>query len=319
MLGRRHYRIKVFQALYAWFQGGESSQDIAERTLLQSIDKIFELYYLQLSFFLEVIEFYRVRSEDAKFKFLPTKEELNPNLRLIRNSLLASLQENKDLQKQFAVHHFSWTEEQAMVRKIYLKIRNSKDLMEYLDSDDHSFEADRDILYRLFKKYIAKSSELHFYCEERNIFWSEDYQSAALFVLKSLKLIPEKFPSSRSLLSLFPKDEEDDPKDDKKFIVGLFRKTIIQSGTLEELIRSKTKNWELDRIALTDIILLKMALTELMQFPAIPVNVTMNEYIEMSKIFSTPKSKMFINGLLDKLVEDLKGEKKIRKKGRGLI
>jgi len=319
MLGRRHYRIKVFQALYAWFQGGESRQDVAERSLLQSIDKIVELYYLQFSFFLEVIGFYRMRSEDGKNKFYPTDEELNPNLKLLENSLILSLQQNKDLQKKFNTYKFSWTEEQEMVRKIYMKVRNLKDLRTYFNQSEGSFEADRDIVYRIFKKCISKSAELQFYCEERNIFWVEDYQSAALFILKTLKQIPKGFPNSQSLVSLFPKDEDDDPKEDKKFIVELFKKTIAQSDKLEDLIRTKTKNWELERIALTDIILIKMAIIELMQFPSIPVKVTMNEYIELSKLFSTPKSKIFINGLLDKLVEDLKKEKKIKKKGRGLL
>jgi transcription antitermination protein NusB len=318
MLGRRHYRIKVFQALYAWFQGGETRQDIAEKNLLQSIDKIFELYYLQLSFFLEVIDFYRMRVEDAKNKFLPTAEELSPNMKLLDNSCLVSLQQNKDLQHQFNHYRFSWTEEQEMVRKIYMKVKNLKDLKEYLGKPGSGFEEERDIVYRIFKKCISKSAELQFYCEERNIYWSEDYQSAALFILKTIKQIPEHFPDTMTLVSLFPKDDDDDPKEDRKFIGELFQKTIAQSDHLEELIQAKTKNWELERIALTDIILIKMALVELMQFPSIPVKVTMNEYIELSKLFSTPKSKMFINGLLDKLVEDLKKEKKIRKKGRGL-
>lgn len=319
MLGRRHYRIKVFQALYAWFQGGESRQDVAERALLQSIDKIIELYYLQFSFFLEVIEFYRMRSEDAKNKFYPTEEELNPNLKLLTNSLILCLQQNKDLQKQFNTYKFSWTEEQEMVRKICMKVRNLKDLRTYFNQTENSFEADRDIVYRIFKKCISKSAELQFYCEERYIFWVEDYQSAALFVLKTLKQIPQNFPDTQSLVSLFPKDEDDDPKEDQKFIVELFKKTIAQSNKLEEMISLKTKNWELERIALTDIILIKMAMVELMKFPSIPVKVTMNEYIELSKLFSTPKSKLFINGILDKLVEDLKKEKKIKKKGRGLL
>ena len=319
MLGRRHYRIKVFQALYAWFQGGESRQDIAERALLLSIDKIVELYYLQFSFFLEVIGFYRMLSEDAKNKFYPTEEELNPNLKLLENSLILSLQQNKDLQKQFNAYKFSWTEEQEMVRKIYMKVRNLKDLRTYFNQAESSFEADRDIVYRIFKKCISKSAELQFYCEERNIFWVEDYQSAALFILKTLKQIPENLPDTQSLVSLFPKDEDDDPKEDKKFIIELFKKTIAQSSELEEMISLKTKNWELERIALTDIILIKMALVELMKFPSIPVKVTMNEYIELSKLFSTPKSKLFINGILDKLVEDLKKEKMIKKKGRGLL
>jgi transcription antitermination protein NusB len=319
MLGRRHYRIKVFQALYAWFQGNEGQQDVAERALLHSIDKIYELYYLQFSFFLEVIEFYRIRSEDAKNKFFPTEEELNPNLKLLENSVILALQQNKDLQIHFNEYKFSWTEEQEMVRKIYLKIRGLKDLRAYFNQTESSFEADKDIVYRIFKKCISKSPELQFYCEERNIFWVEDYQSAALFILKTLKQIPENFPPSDSLISLFPKEENDDPKEDKKFIVELFKKTIGQSDKLEEMIRAKTQNWELERIALTDIILIKMALIELMHFPSIPVKVTMNEYIELSKLFSTPKSKLFINGLLDKLVEDLKQDKKIKKKGRGLL
>jgi len=266
-----------------------------------------------------VIGFYRMRSVDGKNKFYPTDEELNPNLKLLENSLILSLEQNKDLLKQFKTFKFSWTEEQEMVRKIYLKVRNLKDLRAYFNQTETSFEADRDIVYRIFKKCISKSAELEFYCEERNIFWVEDYQSAALFILKTLKQIPKNFPDSKSLVSLFPKDEGDDPKEDKKFIVELFKKTISQSDSLEDLIRTKTKNWDLERIALTDIILIKMALVELMQFPSIPVKVTMNEYIELSKLFSTPKSKMFINGLLDKLVEDLKKEKKIKKKGRGLL
>ncbi len=319
MLGRRHYRIKVFQALYAWFQGGESRKDVAERNLIQSIEKIIELYYLQISFFLEVIEFYRMRSEDAKNKFYPTEEELNPNLKLLKNSFILSLQQNKNLQKQIRDYKFSWTEEQEMVRKIYLKVRNLKDLRTYLSHNESSFEDDRDIVYRIFKKCIAKSTELQFYCEERNIFWVEDYQSAALFILKTFKQIPEDFSETQSLVSVFIKDEDDDPKEDKKFIVELFRKTIAQSEKIEEVIRLKTKNWELERIALSDIILIKMAMVELMQFPSIPVKVTMNEYIELSKLFSTPKSKLFINGLLDKLVEDMKKEKKLKKKGRGLL
>jgi N utilization substance protein B len=134
-----------------------------------------------------------------------------------------------------------------------------------------------------------------------------------------VKQIPENFPESKSLVSLFPKDEDDDPKEDKKFIVELFRKTIAQSEKLEEMIRVNAKNWELERIALTDIVLIKMAMVELMQFPSIPVKVTMNEYIELSKLFSTPKSKLFINGLLDKVMDDLIKEKKLKKKGRGLL
>ena len=319
MLGRRHYRIKVFQALYAWFQGGEIRQDVAERNLLSSIDKIYELYYIQISFFLEVMDFYRRKMEDARHKFLPTEEDINPNTKLLTNSIITILLGNKDLQRQIAKYSISWSDEQEMLRKIHLKIRNSKDLKEYFKSEQPSFEEDREIVYKLFKKFIARSNELQFFCEERNIFWIDDYQSAALLVMKTIRQIPETFAENTSLPTLFVKDEDDNPEDDQKFIVDLFRVTIGQSEPLGVLIDGKTKNWELERIALTDIILIKMALVEFIYFSSIPIKVTLNEYIEMSKLFSTPKSQMFINGLLDKMVEDLKSEKKIKKVGRGLI
>lgn len=320
MLGRRHYRIKVFQALYAWFQGGETRLDVAEKNLRLSIDKIYELYYVQFSFLLEVIDFYRRKMEDARHKFLPTEEEKNPNPKLLTNPVVSSLLTNKDLQKQISAYTISWHDEQEMLRKIHLKIRNSKDLKEYLKAEQTTYQEDREIIYKLFKKFIARSAELQFHCEERNIFWIDDYQSAALLVMKTIRLIPEEFTENSLLASLFEKeDDQDDPEDDKKFIRDLFRETIRQSDSLGTMIDSKTKNWELERIALTDIILIKMALVELTCFSTIPIKVTLNEYIEMSKLFSTPKSQVFINGLLDKMVEDLKAGKKIKKAGRGLI
>jgi transcription antitermination protein NusB len=317
MLGRRHYRIKVFQALYAWFQGGEERQDVAERALHTSIDKIYELYYLQLSFFLDLIDYYRRRLEDARHKFLPTEEDINPNTRLLTNVVVGILLANKDLTRKISRYSISWADEQELFRKAYQKIRNSKDLKEYFEAGHTSFEDDREIIYKLFKKIIAKSGDLQFHCEEKNIYWIDDYQSAALLVMKTLRVIPEGYGSDQILPTLLEKEE--DPEDDKKFVKDLFRKTISQSDKLDKMIEAKTQNWELERIALTDIILIKMALVELLTFPSIPIKVTLNEYIEMSKLFSTPKSQIFVNGLLDKMVEDLKVEKKIKKSGRGLI
>ncbi|HNY03980.1 MAG TPA: transcription antitermination factor NusB, partial [Bacteroidales bacterium] len=152
-----------------------------------------------------------------------------------------------------------------------------------------------------------------------NIHWDDDFEVAAVFNLKTIRLMPETFASTDSLTGLLTAGLEDDPAEDKKFITGLFRKTIRSSEEYDGLIDARTRNWELERIALTDILLIKMALTELIHFPQIPVKVTMNEYIEISKRFSSQKSKLFINGILDKLVTDLKEEKKIVKTGRGLM
>jgi N utilization substance protein B len=319
MLGRRHYRIKVLQALYAYFQGGESRIEVAEKNLLHSIEKTYELYYLQLSFLLEVIHFYRYRMEESKTKFYPTDEELNPSQKLLENRLVVQLHQNLDLQEQISRYKVSWTEEQEMVRKIYQKIKTSKEHAEYLASGVSSFAEDQEFIGRMFRKFIAKSGDFQWYCEERNLFWQDDFDVAAVFVLKTFKLMTESFGEQDKLISLFVKDLEDDPAEDRKYIRELFTHTIRDSAEYEKLIDARTRNWELDRIALTDIVLLKMALTELLKFSQIPVKVTMNEYIEISKQFSSVKSKLFINGILDKLVADLTEADKIKKTGRGLM
>jgi N utilization substance protein B len=192
-------------------------------------------------------------------------------------------------------------------------------MKEYLNSENSSFNEDKAIVYKLFRKFIARSSELQFYCEERSIHWTSDYDLAAIFIQKTIQLIPEEFSEEEAFTSLLNKDEDMDPADEQRFILDLFRTTIVHSEEFEKMIEGKTKNWEIDRIALTDIILIKMALTELIHLPTIPIKVTLNEYIDISKNYSTPKSKLFINGILDKLVETLTSEDKINKRGRGLM
>jgi len=319
MLGRRHYRIKVLQALYAYFQGGEARIEVAEKNLLNSIDKVYELYFLQLSFLLEIIHFYRFRMEESKTKFYPTPDEVNPNYKLSENRLILQLQQNHQLIEQLAGFKISWTEEQELVRKVYQKVKASKDHAEYLSSGVNSYSEDQDFLEKMFRKSIAKSADLQFYFEERNIFWEDDFEVAAIFVLKTIKLMSESFGEKDSLIGLFTKGQEEEPDDDRKFILELFRKTIMNSEKFDKLIDARTRNWELERIALTDILLIKMALTEFINFSQIPVKVTLNEYIEISKQFSSQKSKLFINGILDKLVSDLTEESKIQKTGRGLM
>jgi N utilization substance protein B len=229
------------------------------------------------------------------------------------------LQQNRQVIDNLVKYKISWTEEQEMVRKVYQKLKASKDHADYLASGVSSYREDQDFLEKMFRKFIAKSPDLQFYCEERNIFWDDDFEVAAVFILKTIKLMSESFGERESLTGLLTKGIEEDPEDDRKFILELFRKTIMNSEESDKLIDARTRNWELERIALTDILLIKMALTEFTNFTQIPVKVTMNEYIEISKQFSSQKSKLFINGILDKLVSDLTEEKKIRKTGRGLM
>ncbi|NQV01622.1 MAG: transcription antitermination factor NusB [Bacteroidia bacterium] len=292
---------------------------MAEKHLLQSIDKLTELYFIQISFFLEVLDFYIRRMEEAKHKFYPTHEELNPVAKFVNNRVVAKLRENEDLTSTIRKYKISWNEEQDNIRKASQRLRESKEHRDYLYSGEDSFKEDQEFVVRMLKKYILRSPELQFFCEERSIHWVDDFEVAASFVLKTIRLLTPEFPSTTPLPSLLGRAPEGDPKEEHQFIVELFRKTIMNSDEFEEKIKGRLKNWELDRIALTDIILIKMALAEFLFFPTIPVKVTLNEYIELSKHFSSVKSKLFINGILDKLVSDLIEEDRIHKSGRGLI
>jgi N utilization substance protein B len=257
--------------------------------------------------------------EESKTKFLPTPEEIDPNYKLSENRLVHQLEQNKQLAGQAAKYKISWTEEQELVRKVYQKLKPSKDHSDYLGSGTSSYREDQLFLEKMFRKFIARSADLQFYFEERSIYWYDDFDAAALFVIKTIKSMTESSGENDPLTGLLSRDQENNPAEDRKFILELFRRTIDHSDESDKLIDARTRNWELERIALTDILLIKMALTELVSFSQIPVKVTLNEYIEISKHFSSEKSKLFINGILDKLVSDLTEEGRIKKTGRGLI
>jgi transcription antitermination protein NusB len=319
MLGRRQFRIKVLQGLYAYFQGGESRIGQAEKQVHLSIEKIIDLYFLQFSFFLEIIDAYHQRMEDAKQKFYPTPEELNPNLRFLHNRVIQIIQENKPLKRRIEALKLNWADESDNIRKVMVRIRESKDYKEYMQMKESSFDTDKKFVAKILKKILLRSPELQFFCEERSIHWVDDFEIAATLVVKTIKLLPEDFPENRSLESLFTRAHPEEADEEKKFISDLFRKTILHSEEFETMIKGRLKNWELDRIAMTDILLIKMALAEFLFFPTIPTKVTLNEYIELSKHFSTSKSKLFVNGILDKLLSDLIESERVNKEGRGLI
>ena len=318
MLSRRQLRIKVLQALYAFFQSKENRIDIAEKQLLKSIEKLYELYIFQLSFILEIFEFAEKRIREAKNKFLPTESDLDPNTKFINNKFLKQLSENKDLLKKINDLKIFWSDEENLIRKTFLKISESNKYKDYMSSSDNSYNADKEIVIKLMKKEISENEVLKNYYEDRSIYWVDDYYTVTMLIVKTIKLFQEDWDEFFPLPSIY-KTSDKENNEDSKFIIELFRKTIIHSQEYEQLIDKKTKNWELDRIAIMDIILIKMALAELLEFPNIPVKVTMNEYIELSKLFSTPKSKIFVNGILDKLIVDLNEKNIINKTGRGLM
>lgn len=318
MLSRRHLRIKVLQSLYAFIQSHNDRLDVGERQMLQSFEKLEEEYIYILSFLVSVFDFAGRRVEEAKNKFLPTEEDLKPNMRFINNDFIRQLSTNPDFVRREEQLKINWSEETDMIRKTYQSIRGSQEYKDYMASAEDSLEKDREFVILLLRKLIANSETLEYYFEERNIFWAADFDLAVWLAIKTVKTIDESELRSGKLPAMI-KTENMIDNEDRKFIVKLYRKTLLKREAAEKLIADRAKNWELDRIAMMDKLILAMAITELIEFPSIPVKVSLNEYIELAKIFSTGKSRIFINGILDKLITDLQDDNTIVKTGRGLM
>lgn len=318
MLSRRHLRIKVLQSLYAFIQSHNDRLDVGERQMLQSFEKLEEEYIYILSFLVSVFDFAGRRVEEAKNKFLPTEEDLKPNMRFINNDFIRQLSTNPDFVRREEQLKINWSEETDMIRKTYQSIRGSQEYKDYMASAEDSLENDREFVILLLRKLIANSETLEYYFEERNIFWAADFDLAVWLAIKTVKTIDESELRSGKLPAMI-KTENMIDNEDRKFIVKLYRKTLLKREAAEKLIADRAKNWELDRIAMMDKLILAMAITELIEFPSIPVKVSLNEYIELAKIFSTGKSRIFINGILDKLITDLQDDNTIVKTGRGLM
>ncbi len=315
MLNRRYLRIKVMQALYTYFQSHNHDVPKGENELLRSIDKVYDLYLLLLQFLIELKGVAVIIADEGKNKRLPSSEDLNPNLRFIENPILLELENNPALTAALRERKLNWSGQMEIIRRSFLAIKGSEEFEEYMSAPMVTYDMHREILVHVFKQYVADSDSVDSFLEERSLHWPNDLNMAvAPMIIKTLETFQSEGGKDFHLMPLFK-----DPADDKQFVVDLYRKTIIHDKDSEQMIGDKTKNWEVERIAMMDVLLMKMAIAELMHFQNIPVKVSLNEYIEISKLYSTPKSKVFINGILDKLVLDLKGKEMILKTGRGLI
>ena len=290
-----------------------------EKRLTASIESIYDLYIYLLSSLIEVRDFALNRMEDARSKFLPTPEELNPNTRFVDNTFLEQLSNNRDLQKNIKRLKVSWAEHQDIIRKIFLVFRDSEAYIAFMAKPAIKYRDEKDILLHLLGGSMLESETFISLFEDKNIHWADDIDTAVSLLAKTIKKWDEGMDEFSQLppLMISPDAEGDDLI--KDFVLKLFRKTLINSEAFDALIAGRAQNWDLERIAMLDVIILKMALVELTEFPSIPVKVTLNEYIEISKEYSTPRSRQFVNGMLDKLVTDLRAEDRLKKMGRGLI
>ncbi len=314
MLNRRHIRIKVMQTLYA-FKGGESddfSKD--QKFLLFSIDNMYNLYLLIMALLIAVKK--RAESDLVKKqnKHLATAEDKNPNRKFINNQVLGLISSNFQLNNVLQTHKITnWELDDEYVEIIFRAILASDLYADYMKTRVSDFKEDKTFVIDIFKDIIAPNSKLYDYLEDKNLTWLDDLPIVNTTILKLLRKVKETPPDNYFTPKLY-KDI-----DDKEFAISLFKKTLLNKTALNKEIDLKTQNWDSERIASIDHVLMQMAICEIKNFPSIPVKVTINEYLEIAKEYSTPKSSIFINGILDKLVKEYQQSGTLNKVGRGLM
>ena len=301
------------QSLYSYFSNPHNEMAYFEKKMLKDIKSISDLQIIIISFLFELHKYAEDFLENNKSKFIPTEEDLNPNKKFIKNRIFSILLKDEILLKKVSRVSLIWRKgDLDIIRKIFVQIIKSNHYKDYLNSDKDSLIEDKKFIQLLLNEFILDNDIFHHILQEKSIFWLDDLPFIALFLKAQINNLNEdKFSSF--VVDVFKNSE------DKNFAVDLFRKTIYNAQEFNFLIESKVKNWEMERIANMDLILLKMALTEVTYFKEIPIRVSFNEYIEISKYYSTQNSKVFINGILDKIVSQFKKEGKIQKIGRGLI
>jgi len=314
MLNRRHLRVKVLQSLYAYHQSHSGDIKQHEKNLLQSIDQVYEMYIWMLSLISEVVAYAENDAQERANKHLPTADDLNADVKILSNRFILSLQKNKDYLAALKKYKVAWDFEPELTKSLFIILKKSEEYKEYLKKTGDTLHTDKDIIKFIFKKVILKSSLAEQVFEDKFIYWPVDKDVLQALIAKTFKNFAYDDPQQNKLAEVTGNWEED-----REFIIELFEQSIRYNNDYQELIAQKTQNWEPDRIAMMDTLLMKMALAEFINFASVPVKVTINEYLEISKEFSTPKSNSFINGILDKILSELKDQNKINKTGRGLI
>ena len=309
MLSRRHIRLKVMQSLYAYFSTKENNIPASEKAMLKHIEEIGELNLVILSLLVELVKYADNFLEDGKKKHLPTAEDLDPNRRFVDNQVITLIREDNALMDKINKVSVIWLKnDYNVVRKLFKELYQSVLYSSYIAKEDNSIKVDQRFFVNALNDYILNNELVHLIFEERSIYWIDDLPFVATIIMGNIKS-----ESKMNTKSIF-KD-----RSDKIFALQLFRNTINNNKQYESIIVKFAKNWELDRIAIMDQLFLKMAFSEILTMEQLPVKVTMNEYIEISKYYSTAKSKLFVNGLLDNAVNYFKEEGLIKKVGRGLV
>ena len=307
MINRVLIRLKIIQIVYAYYQNGSKNLDAAEKELFFSLSKAYDLYNYLLMLMVAVTNYAQKRIEAAKSKLAPTTAELYPNMKFVENKFVAQLAANKQLLDFISVQKRSWDNDEDFVKSLYEKIIASDIYKDYMASDECSYAADRELWRKLYKTFIFNNDALDSLLEDQSLYWNDDKEIVDTFVLKTIKRFDEAKKEDQELLPEFKDNEDQD------FARRLFRRSILNGDYYRHLISENTRNWDLDRVAFMDVVIMQFALAEILSFPNVPISVSLNEYVDIAKVYSTPKSGSFVNGTLDGIVKVLKKEGKLTK------
>ena len=313
MITRRHIRIKVMQSLYSYFS---SNNDIAhiQKDMIKSINRISDLHSIIISLLIEIRKYALIHFEERKMKYFPTNEDLEPNMKFVQNSVFSLFLKDEEVIKRNKRFSRIWKKDELdLTRKIFLNIIKSDQYKVYLNSNVSNLEEDKNFIKVILSNFLLDNTIFHHILKEKDIFWIDDLPFVSVYLINQIDYMKLDRDNSIMISEVFKN------KDDKNFAVKLFRETISNNQYFDNLIDVSSNNWELDRIANMDILLIKMSLAEILSFKEMPIKVSFNEYIEISKYYSTKNARVFINGVLDKIVDNFKKEGKIKKVGRGLI
>lgn len=314
MINRELIRLKVVQLIYSYYQNEGKTLEMAEKELSFSLQKAYDLYEYLLSILVELKKYAERKDAVRLAREKRTGKAIggvSPDKQFADNKLLCQLAENKALIDFQENRKGQWPEEDAFVKKLYTKLTESDIFQLYIDKEDFSYEADRELMRKLYKTFICNNDDFDALIEDHSLYWNDDKQVVDSFVLKTIKRFNEKSTADEALLPVYAADE------DRMFASRLFTATIERGAELRDIIRNNTKNWEFSRLAFMDVIIMQIALAEILTFDSIPLNVTFNEYLDIAKIYSTPRSASYINGMLDGIVKNLAKEgrtSKVREK-----
>jgi len=307
MINRVLIRIKAVQMIYAYYQSGSKDLVKAEKDFFSSLEKSYELYHYLLQLVPAVTNYAEQRIDFALNKYLPTEEDKNPNRRFIENIFAAQVISNKSLKSFVNKKCLSWSENEPFIKSVYEDVISSDFYFEYMMASSTDFEADKELWRKIFKRILQNNEALCDVLEEQSIYWNDDLDIVITFVIKTIKRFKLENGDKQELLPMYKDDA------DKIFASQLFRSTIINGEQYRTLIDDAVKNWELDRLALMDLLILQVALAEIIEIEGVPINVSLNEYIEIAKVYSTQKSGTFVNGTLDQIVTHLREQNKLFK------